>query len=62
MTEEPLLPAWSEQFAEQAIRQLTTSGPIAQIYPGMGLGRQHRERRAGGGGGQRHRIRSPGPG
>jgi subtilisin len=33
MTEESLLPAWSEQFAEQAIQQLTASGPIAELKP-----------------------------
>jgi subtilisin family serine protease len=33
MTEEPQLPAWSEQFAEQTIRQLSASGPIAALNP-----------------------------
>ena len=27
MTDDTLMPAWSEQFAEQAIRQLSASGP-----------------------------------
>lgn len=31
MSEDPNLPAWSEQFSTQAIQQLTTSGPIAAI-------------------------------
>jgi subtilisin len=33
MSEEPLCPAWSEQFTEQAIRQMTASGPIAELTP-----------------------------
>jgi subtilisin len=33
MTEEPLRPAWSEQFTEQAIRQLSVNGPIAALTP-----------------------------
>jgi subtilisin len=33
MTDDSLLPAWSEQFTEQAIRQLSTSGPIADLTP-----------------------------
>jgi len=31
MSEEEVLPAWSEQFSKQAIQQLTTTGPIAGI-------------------------------
>jgi len=31
MSEDPNLPAWSEQFSAQAIQQLTASGPIAEI-------------------------------
>jgi subtilisin family serine protease len=33
MTEDNEVPAWSEQFIESAIRQLTTSGPLAGISP-----------------------------
>ena len=33
MTEDALVPAWSEQFSEQAIRQLTASGPLADLTP-----------------------------
>ncbi len=33
MTEDNQVPAWSEQFTEQAIRQLTTSGPLAGLSP-----------------------------
>jgi subtilisin len=31
MSEEAEVPAWSEQFTEEAIRQLTASGPIADL-------------------------------
>ena len=31
MSEEEVLPAWSEQFTKQAIQQLTSTGPIACI-------------------------------
>ena len=31
MSEDPNVPAWSEQFTAQAIRQLTASGPIGEI-------------------------------
>jgi subtilisin len=33
MTEDSQVPAWSEQFTEQAIRQLTTSGPLTGLSP-----------------------------
>jgi subtilisin len=33
MSEDPNLPAWSEQFTAEAIQQLTASGPIAEITP-----------------------------
>jgi subtilisin family serine protease len=33
MSEDAQVPAWSEQFTEQAIRQLTSSGPLAGLSP-----------------------------
>jgi subtilisin len=33
MSDEQLRPAWSEQFAAEALQQLTAYGPIAQITP-----------------------------
>jgi subtilisin len=33
MTEDALVPAWSEQFTDQAIRQLTSAGPLAELTP-----------------------------
>lgn len=38
MTDQPLRPAWSEQFSEEAIRQLMSSGPIAKISPEWAFG------------------------
>lgn len=31
MTDEPLRPAWSSQFAADALRELTTAGPIGEL-------------------------------
>jgi len=31
MTDEPLRPAWSSQFAASALRELTAAGPIGEI-------------------------------
>jgi subtilisin family serine protease len=33
MSADPNLPAWSEQFTEEAIQQLTASGPLAKLSP-----------------------------
>lgn len=38
MTEEAPRPAWSEQFTPDAIRQLTSSGPIASLTPEWAYG------------------------
>ena len=38
MTDEPLRPAWSEQFAEQAIQKLVSKGPIADLTPEWAFG------------------------
>jgi subtilisin family serine protease len=38
MTDEAQRPAWSEQFTEQAIRQLFHSGPITEITPEWAYG------------------------
>jgi subtilisin len=38
MTEESMRPAWSEQFNQEAIRQLTHSGPIADLTPEWAFG------------------------
>jgi len=38
MTDEPLRPAWSEQFAAQAIQQLIYTGPIADLTPEWAFG------------------------
>jgi subtilisin len=38
MTEETLRPAWSEQFAAEAIHQLVSSGPIADLTPEWAYG------------------------
>jgi subtilisin family serine protease len=33
MSADPNLPAWSEQFTEEAIQQLTATGPLAELSP-----------------------------
>jgi len=38
MTDEPLHPAWSEQFAANAIQQLVHTGPIADLTPEWAFG------------------------
>jgi subtilisin len=38
MKDEPLLPAWSEQFNEKAIQQLVHAGPIADLTPDWAFG------------------------
>jgi len=39
MTEEPARPAWSQNFAPDAIQQLVSAGPFAKITPGWAWGR-----------------------
>jgi subtilisin family serine protease len=38
MTDKPLRPAWSEQFAAKAIQQLVHTGPIADLTPEWAFG------------------------
>ena len=38
MTDEPLRPAWSEQFAKNAIQHLVHTGPIADLTPEWAFG------------------------
>ena len=38
MTEEPLRPAWSQDFAPEAIQQLVAEGPFAKITPNWAWG------------------------